>query len=201
MNRKNDIEPRLVFPPWKDKLSQDVLYSKDFLKIFFFFTIFTPCPELSGRGKVLESYGWSNPWEEPYKLDEQLKTAADSLGLFTAKKYEDMENALNNAGLKKTLFSEIVNNKICAYTGSDKYKKEHDFIHFFFHIRNSLAHGRFNVIKYNREEIFLFEDIGSRKDKKTKEYPLSARMILKKSTLLKWITIIEGGEKPYKKEV
>lgn len=43
----------------------------------------------------------------------------------------------------------------------------------------------------------ILEDIGSRNKK---GLPVSTRMIIKKSTLLNWIDIIEGGEKEYTKK-
>ena len=74
---------------------------------------------------------------------------------------------------------------------------DNELMSIFRHLRNSFAHGRFNVIDSNGEQYFLFEDRSTRIDKKKNTYPISARMILRESTLLKWIEIIEGGKKDF----
>lgn len=62
-------------------------------------------------------------------------------------------------------------------------------------MRNAFSHGRLNMVNIDGECVFVIEDI-SPKCKKGKHL-VSARMILKKSTLLKWIDIIERGETEY----
>lgn len=61
----------------------------------------------------------------------------------------------------------------------------------FYHIRNAFAHGRFDFRILNNEKYYIMEDA-------YKDLKVSARMILKKQTLLNWIDIIEGGEKIHK---
>ena len=64
---------------------------------------------------------------------------------------------------------------------------------FFSHVRNCSAHNRFAIKPHKDDWLFILEDVS--RDKK-----VSARMILKKSTLLRWIEIIEGGEKSFKEK-
>ena len=68
----------------------------------------------------------------------------------------------------------------------------------FYHLRNAFAHGRLNMVDVDGECVFLFEDI--QENKKKGEIKVTARMILRKSTLLKWIEIIENGEKEYQRD-
>ena len=49
------------------------------------------------------------------------------------------------------------------------------------------------MVDVNGESVFIFEDVAKESDK----LKVSARMILRKSTLLKWIDIIEQGERQY----
>lgn len=68
------------------------------------------------------------------------------------------------------------------------------FLSVFYHLRNAFAHCRINMIDYEDECIFILEDIVPNQKNEHKQ-KLSARMIIRKSTLLKWIDIIEEGEK------
>ena len=63
----------------------------------------------------------------------------------------------------------------------------------FYHLRNAFAHCRLNMVDVDGECVFILEDVVTSKGKNK----LSARMILRKSTLLKWIDIIESGEIKY----
>ena len=72
--------------------------------------------------------------------------------------------------------------------------KENQSLSMFYHIRNALAHGRMNMVDVDGECIFIFEDVKKEKNK----CKVSARMILKKSSLLQWIDIIESGQKEFK---
>ena len=67
----------------------------------------------------------------------------------------------------------------------------------FYHLRNAFAHCRLNMIDVNGESVFIIEDVQS--SKKRDKLKVSARMILRKSTLLKWIDLIENGEQEYKR--
>lgn len=54
------------------------------------------------------------------------------------------------------------------------------------HIRNAFAHGRLSFYQQDEETYIALEDID---DKKT----VTARMVLSKTILLRWIKIIEAG--------
>lgn len=193
MKKENNFYPADKTPPWKDPLNQEILDSKDFQKIFFFFTVFTPCPGLSSREKTVESYGWSNPWKHPFFLNKQLQQVTKNKKLvYVAESYNLLE-ILQESGLEKDFPNNLNSEKICIYD-----TKSNHYLSIFYHIRNSFAHGRFNIAFYNDEQVFIFEDVV--KKEKAQIIKLSARMILRKSTLLRWIQIIEAGEKPYKRE-
>lgn len=175
---------------WEDTFTEAILHTSDFQKIFFFFTIFTPCTDLSCRGKSLKSYRWDDK-----KVLKDFLIKQKSIEIQSGNTYEELEAKLQESDLKNGFPEDTISEKI--YIRVD----DNELMSIFRHLRNSFAHGRFNVIDSNGEQYFLFEDRSTRIDKKKNTYPVSARMILRKSTLLKWITIIEGGEKPYKKEV
>lgn len=65
-------------------------------------------------------------------------------------------------------------------------------------LRNAFAHCRLNMVDSDGECVFIIEDVKANKnDNKVK---VSARMILRKSTLLKWIDLIEHGERMEKSD-
>ncbi len=110
------------------------------------------------------------------------------------KKYESIKEELQKADLQFFPPKSISADKICIYIN-----RSNQLMSIFSHIRNSFAHGRFNIVDFNGEQFYIFEDVAEQKNPHITK--ISARMILRTSTLLKWIQIIEGGRKSYKKEV
>ena len=88
--------------------------------------------------------------------------------------------------------SDLKTERICVYDNM-----HNQFLSVFYHIRNAFAHCRLNMIDVDGECVFVLEDIV--RDKKKNTLKLSARMVIKKSTLLNWINLIEDGEKEYDK--
>ena len=188
---------------WIKKIPSEQLQDADFVRIVNFFVFHSPCKGLSAMGVSLAEYGWSNPWKSPFYLNKQLRQAATNYELLfsaqnrTSKKNQSavenkeakkdmMEMALEKSGLKDHFPHSFEKEVICF-----RNNKNNQFISAFYHIRNALAHGRFCIQNVNGEDFFAFEDVGKNK--------VSARMILRKSTLLQWIELIEGGEKPYQR--
>lgn len=54
----------------------------------------------------------------------------------------------------------------------------------FYHLRNSLAHGCFSKLKQDNEVFYVFQD-------ENKDHFISARMVLSRSTLMKWIALLK----------
>ncbi len=147
----------------------------NFQKIIDFYLFKTPAENLSARSKSVESYGWNNT----YNLKKKIGLTSNQ-SLFTfAETLKEMEEALSDSNLKKR-FWENHNERVCLYVQKNQLNS------LFYHIRNSLAHGRFDIIKRNTDNIFVMEDVNKK--------CISARMVIKESTLLNWIEIIEQGE-------
>ena len=175
-------------PKWirnaKDNL-EEKLKDDDFRKILDFFVIFTPCKGASARAKPLkEKYRW----EDTYGLKKSMRLAPSKQSIFLfAESGKEMKAILVEADLVDNFPSNLEYERGCFYQGS---KKQLDSV--FSHIRNCFAHGRFSIKEKDGDWTFIFEDVGNGRGV-PKGTP-SARMILKKSTLLRWIEIIEGGE-------
>lgn len=175
-------------PNWIINIDPKILDSDSLKTIYQFYVVHTPCEELSARARTLDYYGWNEPWKKPSKLNEKLESISTSDKLiYHADKYDNMEDALKQANLLEEAFhNDISEERVCVYNN-----KKNLFMSVFYHLRNSLAHGRYNVFETKGDRVFILEDVSSKgKDAKVS---VSARMVLFESTLLKWIYIIENG--------
>lgn len=183
------------YPTWVQWISPDQFKDKGLIRIIAFFVFHSPCEKLSCMRKSLAEYGWTTPWKKPYWLNRQLRQAASEYEvIYSAQWPGKMEEALEKAGLKENFPSDISHEKICIHN-----KQKNQFMSVFYHIRNAFAHGRVRIVDIDGECVFVLEDVlPSASSDKLK---VTARMILYKSTLLKWIDIIEAGEKEYQKDL
>ena len=178
-------------PTWLEKIRIKDFEDKQFIRIITFFIFHSPVDNLSARQISLSEYGWNTPWRKPWYLNKQLKQETSNYELlFSSATFKKMDDALTKADLRNSFPSNIAKERICIYDC-----KKNQFMSVFYHIRNAFAHGRFDLRRLNDEEYYILEDV--QKDKGALK--VSARMILKKRTLINWIDIIEGGEKEYKK--
>lgn len=103
-----------------------------------------------------------------------------------------MDAALEKADLKENFPCNFSHERICIYDNQGN-----QFLSVFYHLRNAFAHCRLNMVDVAGECVFILEDV--QPNKNSDQLKVSARMILRKSTLLKWIDLIENGESEYKK--
>ena len=179
-----------LFPGWIDnKYDKKVLKEKyyNINEIVMFYGICTINKRQSSSAIVLGNYGWKNDlWKKGILRTEMLKVASLENGktLFIVKKLEEIKD-LFKRNLPKKFYKDLSTEMIVMYQPS--YYNQIESI--LYHIRNSIAHGRFKVSEYNNQEIFLFEDGIQVKGK----FEVRSRMILKKTTLNKWMKIIQEG--------
>lgn len=179
-------------PKWINWIAPASFNDKDLFRIVIFFVFHSPCADLSSMRKTLLEYGWTKPWKKPYYLNKQLRQASSNYELlFSAKGYNEMDVALEKADLKDAFPSEFSRERICIYDNQGN-----QFLSVFYHIRNAFAHCRLNMVDVGGECVFILEDV--QPNKNSNQLKVSARMILRKSTLLKWINLIENGECEYK---
>lgn len=182
-------------PKWMNWIAPDRFNDKDLFRIVIFFVFHSPCKDVSSMRKTLEEYGWTAPWKKPYLLNKQLKQEASTYELlYSAKGYEEMDLALGKASLLNESFpSDFSRERVCIVDN-----QKNQFLSVFYHIRNAFAHCRLNMVDVDGECVFIFEDVQPKKN--VDKLKVSARMILQKSTLLRWIDIIENGECEYIKK-
>lgn len=180
-------------PDWIRWIAPEHFNDQYLFKIVIFFVFHSPCSNLSSMGKTLDEYGWSAPWRKPYYLNKQLRQASlYELVVYSAKGYNEMDVALEKADLKETFPSDFSRERICIYDNQGN-----QFLSVFYHIRNAFAHCRLNMVDVDGDCVFIFEDVQPKKN--SNQLKVSARMILRKSTLLKWIDLIENGAREYQK--
>ena len=162
-------------PGWIKKRVPDN-YADDVLKdLIMFYVINTPCDDLSSSGIKLTEYGWG---KDVWKND-RLKNYLFSI-----------------AGLER-------NSSFAVASKTDEMKaicegRYNEFLSICYHIRNAFAHGRLAMYGYKNgsDIVFALEDGVKKKGK----FEVRSCMILKKSTLKKWMEILKSGRYPDMKD-
>lgn len=183
---------------------------KDYISEFL---LGSPAFGLSKKGRSLyEYYGYKNAND----YESLLIDLTNGIDFQCFEKYEELKIAIvgsDNACFRNDLPSELIE-FIYMYTGkvsdSDFYKryfkteiiskgKKKEKLQaeakqrksvvcadkLFYHLRNGLAHGCYSITKYRGETFLVLQD-------ETKDKYISARMVLKCSTLTRWIHYLEN---------
>lgn len=185
---KREISP--LHPGWLEREAPASYADEELKRIVLFYVIYTPCPGASAKGIPIETYGWDKSVWTQGRLRKQLLSAASlekHKTFFSVKTTAELKDAFTQAKMRKGFHRDRSVEKIVFYKG-----KDNEVLSIFRHIRNALAHGRLAMYACGEDEkdiIFVLEDgvPGSG------NYIVNSRMILKKSTLLKWIDIIKQG--------
>ena len=169
---------------WVVDIPDDELNNRDTKKIINFYLFHTPIEKVCELARPLERYGWHKPWSSPEYLDKKMAEATTNENFLKKSEYvEDMTGALESVGLLNNFTADLSCEKACIYAG-----KEDKYLSVLHHIRNCFAHGRFRIFRRGKgyDVYYAFEDM-------TTTGHVSARMLIKQTTLKKWIDIIEAG--------
>lgn len=175
-------------PDWIDVKSFNRNELEVLKEILPFYVINTLQENYSYRGIPITDYGWpDNIWNTGEVKKQLFHVANLSLGynLHVAERLEDMSDICNQAHLDSTFYQYRDQERIAIYVNS----KSNLVLSIFKHIRNSLAHGRFIMIPNGDDTIFAMESV----DNSRQGLILKARMVLRASTLIKWMEIIKKG--------
>lgn len=175
-------------PDWVNANGEE-LATEDFRKIYDFFVVRTPIARLSSQSVPLSVYGWRYPWKKPEHLNRQIKDASNNPNLFySAKKLEEMEEVLEKASL---LFDDLASSDrevACFYNNENN-----QVMSCFCHLRNSFCHGRYRIFRKSDELWIAAEDKSNKRVKNRQGEMLSARMLFRVDTLMRWIEIVQSG--------
>lgn len=185
-NRPKGVETTAINPGWIKKRVPASYADDDLHRIVMFYVINTPCTALSSSGIDLKEYGWNKDIWKKSGLKKLLFNVANLKSGETfvpVSQTNAMKYACESAKMKKGFHSDRSRERIALYRPSGY----NDFMSVLYHIRNAFAHGRLAMYEGNDGIIFVLEDGKKRNDK----FYVRSRMILKKSTLLTWIDILE----------
>lgn len=184
-----------VHPDWLNALVPQEYEDDDLYEIIKFYVIYSPCFGQSAKGISLQERGWKpKPWNSSKYLKDRLDLAVfngkerrikmvdSKLEMLTKITSLDLDgDFFNHRNIQRALFVKS-NNKGCS----------NEYMSLFYHIRNSLAHGRLSMYPAKNEDItFVMED-GNNVGKDTDDsFEVSARIIINKSSLLKIIEILK----------
>ena len=191
MADENGYEIAPINPGWIHKKKEEKYLDTEFIRIFMFFVVNTPCVESSSSGISLKEYGWGKDLWRKNTLKNSLFSVAGLVRddtFVVAKKTDGMKKACEKGRTKTGFHGDRSKEKVVIYKS-----KDNEFLSICNHIRNSFAHGRFSIFDgVNGDAVFVMEDGVKRNGK----FQVRSRMILKKSTLIKWIDILEkkGGD-------
>lgn len=187
--RKNGYTYSPHYPGWIKRNKVPAEFGDDDLKRIILFYVFnTPCEQLSSSSIPLTNYGWPKTVWQNNILKDQLFSVAKlkrNETFAVAKNVYDIKDVCQATNLARKFQDQRDIERIAIY----KPASYPEFMAVFYHIRNALAHGRLAMYKYGEDIVFVLEDGVKKGDK----FQVRSRMVLKKSTLLKWIEIIEKG--------
>ena len=187
--RKNGYVYSPLCPGWVKRNKVPTEFADDALKRIILFYVFnTPCEQLSSSSISLHSYGWAKSVWQNNILKDQLFAVANlkrDKSFAVAKNVYDMKDACNKVNLSGKFQEHRDIERIAIYKPSNY----PEFMAVFYHIRNAFAHGRLAMYKQGEDVAFVLEDGVKKGDR----FQVRSRMVLKKSTLLRWIDIIEAG--------
>lgn len=159
------------------------------VKIIVFFVFHVPAEKVSARARILKQFGWGQKSKtDDYKsLKKRLITVAEmSEDKFKyVDNWIDLKDAYRDNNLM--VFPEDYKDQRLTYRNDKGGINES----LFGHIRNSFAHGRLAFFDQDGETYVVMEDIDKQTD-------VTARMILSKTILQRWVIVISEG--PYAKE-
>ena len=183
----NAYEMAPINPGWIKKIVPEEYADDGLRRIVLFYVINTICADLSSSSIEMKTYGWSKDVWKNSKLKNRLYDVANlkKETLIAVKSIGKLKEKFESANLKKGFQKERDVEKAVFYKPS----RYNEFMALCYHIRNALAHGRFTMYPASdgKDIVFVMED----GIKANGEFQVRGRMILKKSTLLKWIDIIE----------
>lgn len=181
-------------PDWLDIRVPPEFEDDDLYRIILFFVIHSPCPGQSARGISLSEHGWKrNPWYSPQYLKNKLDKEIFGEENRYIKMVSDKETFKNECKDKDfdESFYEYRNKQRFMFVRCSQKGCNSEYMSLFYHLRNSLAHGRLAMYPAEYGDVvFVLED---GKEVSEGNFEVTSRMIVKKSSLLRVTNLLEQG--------
>lgn len=172
---------------WFTQADLSNFWNNSSYRILLFYVIHSPCKKASYARIDLVKYGWNNPWyyeEFRTAFDEKANYKKDKNFIYvTAQK--DFRKAWESSSYADFSLNNITEEfSVFCYAGESNPRL--DLLH---HIRNALAHGRFaaQAAPKGKDFYIYMEDVIDSEG----FCCVVARILLKRSTLIKWIDLFE----------
>ena len=173
------------------KSKDKTIWTENFEKIILFYLFSTPCHMVSSSSTQI----FSKKWDKTVWRNDKLRNVLLSVASLTPKstyisvdKQDEMTHYLSVSGLSGIFQSNRTCERVCFVNS----KKCAGFLDVLYYIRCALAHGRFQIYDDNGIRIYVLES--GKVNKKTGEFTVLARMVLKESTLIAWADILNAGQ-------
>lgn len=176
------VEP---YASWINTNIERSFCDKEFYRIIDFYVLHSPCKVSSYSPKTLESLGWKNPWRSSrfrFTFDGISNLIEDDSFIYCKSKNHFLEK-WESLCIEK--FNEV-DRELAVIVHAGESNMRMDLFH---HIRNAFAHGRFTIKIIQNEQYYLFEDVCNIKN--LSGIYVTARICLKKVTLISWIDFLE----------
>ena len=170
---------------WLHMSVEDAFYDKNYYRIIDFYVLHTPCKS-SYTPRTLEKLGWKNPWYSSKFRDafDNVPGFVENQNFCMADSKKGFLTIWNSSSLDD--FSTKTPKEFAVFTKAGEGNPRMNLLH---HIRNAFAHGRFSVKKYKKEFYIYLEDVTGING--LEGIFVSARICLKKSTLITWLDTFE----------
>ena len=194
-------------PAWLDVAVPAEYEDAGLYDIILFFVIHAPCPGQSGKAVTLAERGWkAKPWNSPSYLKDKLDRAIFRNQLRRLKMVDSKREMLqecDSLDLGNDFYTRHDTQR-AMFVKVNKPGCVSEYMSLFYHIRNALAHGRLAMYPSEDGDItFVMEDgktIGAEIDD---QFEVSARIVLRKSSLLEIIRLLKNPplEADYTEEI
>lgn len=185
---KFDVNDHILASDWSFTRPGRFFFDNDYLEIVEFFCLHSPCRQGSYSPRTLESIGWKNQWYSDKFRDKVREIAGFDESNFKYVEYQHQFKQLwQSTGLPDDFTS--IRSSFAYFANAGE---SNPYMNLFHRIRNSFAHGRYNVIRERGEYYIYFEDV---KTGNGYTYVL-ARICLTKTTLDRWrrfLNMIDGA--------
>lgn len=171
---------------WFQKPISEEFKTEKYYSILNYFLLEAAPEGLSYKHKELKENGWPNDvFRSSILYNHMFSNFLSKNSIFIDEKRDTFKQSLNKINFDKS-FHNIREEGIVVQKKSNMNRINSVL----YHIRNSFAHGRFQIYKFNNEIYYCLES-GIIK-KRANLFCLKSRMIIKEKTLLSWIELFNN---------
>ena len=187
-----------VFSPLRPDWLRDVNgvgYDSEFWEIINFYLLHSLCDRQSWKGHTLSGeYHWkTKPWKPDSYLKDKIIRAIwrdKDCHLYMADKHEALESKIKDKNLDGNFYLDAFNQRAGYVMVSKGKENKSQIMSLLYHIRNALAHGRYGFVPISDDDYMIFMEDGQSDGE---QFAVTARIALKKSSLMKIREIIRNG--------